>query len=375
MALTSIPFIAFPQFHPNNGSTLTIDAAEEHIAWVIMAPKTGTIKKIGWRVNASTTPSGLTLRVCLETVADSVGAPVATSYATKTLFAAGAESGDITDPEVGARFDAINGATGIAVTKGDLISVTIRCTAVTSGSIGIGADQYGTSYNLIGRQYITGPPYTYTYVNATPALWMTPILTLEYDGEFVPVYGTVPLLSTLSTYVSWNSGSNPDRRGLKFRLPYGCRLKGCEILIDRDSDADIILYDSDEYTAMAGFPIAIDKDKRKADGNNSQYFEFPTEPTLSADTWYRLVLLPKSVTNMAIATSVPADDGAILGMTALSEGGNVGYTTFNGSPASDSHVWTDDMTKRVSIAVVLNAIDFPAGGGGGLPILGGSVVR
>jgi hypothetical protein len=369
-------FMPYPQFYlftPIGINTLTLDAAEEHIAFVIQAPKTGTIKKIGWMVTASSSPVGITCYVALETVADAVGVPVATSRAGATLYAAGAESAAISNPTTGVRFDAINGTTGISVTRGDLIAVTIRCTARTSGSFGVGYDQNG----MFGGPMGMGSYYSYTYgYTGSGSTYYAPVITLEYDGEFVVVPWTIPVMSTSLTAVDYNSGSNPDRRGLAFTFPdFSCTASGVVLTLDQDSDCDLILYDSDEYSVMTGFPITLDKDKRKGTSRISFYVRFPNDVTFTQDQWYRLVVLPKAASpDVSILTYVPADDGTILGMNAYVEGLNVKYTTFNGTPTSGSHAWTDDTTKRVLISMIINQIDIPVPAGG-LPILGGSIVR
>jgi len=363
MSLIPVGHINYPAYFQETMQSCTLDAVEEHIAFVIKVPKTGTLKKIGWRVNASTSPVGHTVRVSLETVADTIGVPVATTRAGATLYAAGAESEEINNPAAGARFDAINGTTGISVTKGDLMAVVIRCTGATSGSIGVAWSQYSAGMALLGAVSV---PYTYTYINSTALLGYYPALTLEYDGEFVITSYTSPVYSTPLAAQSWSSTSNPDRRGLKFRLPYKCTARGCIVFCDTDVDVDVLLYDADEYTIMSGFPITLTANKRKADGMNSLFIEFPTEPTFEADAFYRLVLLPKAASpNIAIYVITPADDGSLLGMNAFSEGLNVAYTTFNGTPTLESHSWTDDATKRVSnFALNINKIDIGGSGGG-----------
>lgn len=332
----------------------TLDAVEEHAAGVFPVPKTGTLKKIGWR-NASSLVG--TIALSLETVADTIGVPVATTDAGKTLYAALAVSADIVNPTTGVRFDQINGTTGIAVTKGDLISVVVRAKAVTSGVITVSIQ----STNLMAPSYQM--PYTYTYLGgASAASSLAPQFTLEYDGEFVPIVGGWAVQPAVAAE-TFNSGSNPDRRGLKFRFLVKKQLQGAYFYIDTDEDVQVILYDADEYTVMSGFPITIQGNQRRVNSQAIQYVEFPTEPTCLASTYYRLVLLPTTVTNIAWAYSVPSDDGAVLGMTAIPGGLNFVKTTFNGAPTSGSHAWTDTTTQRPGILLVASKTDAGAGGG------------
>jgi hypothetical protein len=210
---------------------------------------------------------------------------------------------------------------------------------------------------------VYGNNYSY-YYSGSAALWYPGMITLEYDGEFVPVPFHTPA-GDGATSVAWDSGSNPDRRGMKFRFT-DCdhRLNGANISVDADSDVDVILYDSDEYTVMSGFPLTIDKDKRRASSYSGFYIPFPTRPTLVKDSWYRIVLLPKDATTIINYYFTPSNDVTILGMTAFHEGSNVAYTTFNGVPTSGSHAWTDTATIKVNFGVMVDGLNLGSSSGG-----------
>lgn len=347
----------YPQFQHIGATTATIDAAGEHLAYVLSVPKTGTLKKIGWRIYTVNSPV-MTVAVSVETVAAAVGAPVATTDAGKTLYATGAVSADITSFSAGVRFDAINGSTGISVTQGDLISVVVRCKAHTSGSIGVLID---AGSGTLGLLYMGNLPYTYTYLGGTADTLYKPHITLEYDGEFVSVPGVSPACSSIGDYEAWNSGSNPDRRGLKFKTPFNCKLAGAVIYCDADDDCDVILYDTDGYTVVTGFPVTLSSTKRRANTAGTAFVAFSTTPTITANSYYRLVVLPKNTTGVVMTYTIPGDDGAILGMSALYGGSNVAYTTFNGTPTSGSHTWTDTATKLLSLSLLISEIDIGAG--------------
>lgn len=340
------------------GGTLTLDAAEEHVAWTITIPKTGTLKKIGWTLSSVSSPV-LTVKVSLETVADAVGVPVATSDAGKTLYAAGAQSAAIDNPSAGNRFDAINGSSpddGIAVTVGDLASVVIRCTARTSGSVSIGAQMYGASlldFYAMGLAH----PYTYHYTGSSAVYTGFPVVTLEYSDGFAKSPLLVPC-GSIDGGDSWNSTSNPDRRGVKFKFLNAKRIVGAWIYNDLDYESQAILYGSNEYTVQTGFPITLDPDKRKFTLASMFYVGFPTAFTAVADTWYRFVILPTTAnSSYLLYYRTPADDGAYLGMELMCEGTRFIYTSFNGTPSSGSHAWTDDATKIPYIIFVCDQED------------------
>lgn len=356
---------------PPGGVTLDSSDPEEHVAFVIQVPKTGTLKKIGWKIYSVSSPV-LTVKVCLETVGNTVGVPISATYATKVLYAPSAESADITSFSAGTRFDEINGSTGISVTGGDFMAVTIRCTARTSGNIIVGASQYGgSSYACpwdVGYVVQT-PVYTYLSVGGTGTQWYWPFLTLEYDGEFVPVHGVIPCATGSS--LGWNSGSTTAVYGMKFKTPFGCRLCGCWINADFDQDVNLYLYDSDEYTVFSGFPLTLSSTKRKFTSGELRYILFTTQPTLSANTWYRLAIVPTTTTpNVTTYYCTPSDDGTITGMSGLLSGTDVIATKINSLPSSGSHSWTDTDTVIMMWWLAIDQIDIGSG-----PLIDGRLVR
>lgn len=361
MSIINVPIFPYPsvRYCAPSSSVPTLDAVDEFIFAVFRIPKTGTLNKIGWYCYVVSGTS-YTVKVSLETVASTIGQPVATANSGKTLYATGSESADLSSITAGMQYTPINGSSGVSVTAGDLVAVTIRLTAVSSSSIRITCDEYGANPSLM-RLYSNQDTYCGSYLGSSWTLWAyVPCLVLEYSDGFVAHPGLVA--PATETGVSWNSGSNPDRRGMKFKMPFGCRLYGAAIMLDTDADIDVILYDSDEYTVKSGFPITLTAAKRRGDGRYDHLIIFPTKPEILADTWYRLVILPKSTTNISIAYAYGADDGAFSWLYQSLEGLNVVYTTRNGAPSSSDHTWTDANYKPY-MAVLIDGIDTGSGSG------------
>lgn len=352
-----------PQFNAPATNSFVLDAEEELIGYVVTIPKTGTLKKIGWGITAVSSPV-LTARVSLENITATIGQPVATTDADKSLYAANAVSANITNPSAGVRFDEINGSTGISVTKGDRVAITIRITSYTSGSISVLYSQWGGFTPFGGyNSLLRSNAYTFAYVGGSWTLYHTPHITLEYDGEFVPVPFTMPAQSIASP-MSWSSASNPDRRGMKFSVPFTCKLGGAFLYFDGDSDTDLILYGPDGYTIVDGFPITLSKNERTTNLPGWYFIEFPTSPTITADLYYRFVFLPKEATNCQLYVVTPVGDGAISGLTAYSEGSRVVYTYRNGNPSEEDVEWTDSTTQKSTGALFISEIDIPSSGSG-----------
>jgi len=379
MTMIPVADILYPSTFPMNYSDgAVLDAAEELMTYCMIVPKTGTLKKIGWRCDAITSPN-LTLKISVEQITGT-SVPVAVTNATKTLYAAGAESADITS--FGAttfftNFAAINGSTGISVTKGDAIAITFRVTSYTSGSIRImGIMWAGTNSELTGMSASLTRHKAHSYTGGSWSRWYGPMITLQYDGEIVPVPFTVPVFVNYNTWWSWNSSSDPDRRGMKFKIPYKCSARGLYFQVETAINFDIVVYDSDEYTVLSTISI----DTTKLYGTSGfWYAEFAEDIIFEKDTFYRIVWLPTVASGSVITQSVSMLNDAeteLNGMMAYPEGIDCICTTFNGTPTSGSHAWTDIATSKPYMRLLINQIDIPAGGaGGGLPILGGSIVR
>lgn len=373
MSITTVPHIFYPSnrfVHASSRGYAALDAAEEFAAMVFRMPKTGTLNKIAWQCGTITAGTSFVLKISIETVAATVGQPVATTNAGKTLYAAGAEAADITSLTSNSiYYTAINGATGISVAAGDLVAVTFRLTAVTGATVNIASTQYGSIFS--GVQFVSAQDcYTALYLGSTWSTWSySPIIGLKYsDGMCSTPHLIAPYLYD---NLQWGSNDSPDRRGIKFKVPYACRLYGMVVTVDTDSDVDIIMYDSDEYSVKTGFPITLTSAQRRSNSAYDNIIIFPTKPGIAADTWYRMVLLPKSTADVTFNYAYGQDDGETSWIGLSQEGANLIYTYRNGAPSSGDHAWTDKNYKPY-IQLIIDGIEASAGAAGGGTLIGPS---
>lgn len=341
------------------GGDVILDAADEFVAHVFKVPKTGTLKKIGWRVRAVSGTS-YTVKISLETVAETVGQPVATTNAGKTLYAASAESADITSISAGVIFTPINGASGISVTQGDQIAITIRLISASESSISVYCHTGYRNRGFAGTN--ERDCYTATYLGSTWAVnsYGAGFISLEYSDGFCPVLNVMPV--GVSAAVTYNSGSSNNFYGIKFRYPFKCRLSAASILSDLDGDANIYLYDSDEYTAFSGFPVAVKNTQRLTATLGEHLVIFPVKSTLEANTWYRLVVAPSTTTNLTLYNTEFTSDGSYDSMNACFEGSDIVTTYRTAAPSSGDHAWTDSTTLKCCLGVVIDGIEASSGG-------------
>ena len=329
--------------------SVTLDANGEYVAFIIPIPKTGTLKKVGFRVNSVTTSD--TINVRIETVDDTNG------YPTGTLYVANA-TGSVESPSASTiYYVSINSTTGISVTKGDIIAVKFSLDYVDGKlSINTYCSGFGTGISSTYLPYIvTYLGGAYSKIAASTGLY----ILLEYDGEFVPFLGSTPLAS--NTTEAFNNTSNPTHRGLKITMPVTCQAIGAVAFVDLDAATDLVLYDTNGSTAIETI-AAQDKDIRSGTSAGHIPFLFSQARTLTAGSTYRVVLRPASSSNVGIGTFTTTDDGSLCAIDLFDLGQNACYTSCNGTP-SDTGSWTDSLTKRTQISLIINAYDVPVGGG------------
>ncbi len=328
-----------------------LDAAGELCGGVFEIPKTGNISKIGiraWNVSQSDT-----LKISLQTVDTATGRPTGTlihadAYGTQASLSAG------TAYWVSLQDD-------IAVTRGTKVAVVVEFNSYVAGDLEI-----VRSITNVGN---TDFPYTFTFLGSVWALTNTiPNFGLEYDdGTIESISMMLPAAATST--ISWDTNDNPDRRGLRFSVPYNCRMSGIFALLDLDADADIEIYDSDGVTIIPDSTISMDANLRGGTGGKYRYRNLVTPIELTKDTFYRIIIHPTTGTNIALYALDVTDDGASEAMNAIDGGINMHGTYCNGPPTVEAN-WTQEPTRRYLIGIILDQLD------DGMPynIVGGAVV-
>lgn len=357
MSMIDVPLTMFPSVFGSTGASALLDAAEEFVVQVIYIPKTGTLKRIGWRTGA--VASGYVLKISVETVASVVGQPVATTNAGKTLYTANAESADITAlTGNGIIYTAINETTGISVTAGDLVSVTWRLLSTTGGSVNIRVPSGTLGHDILTAYQ--GLTYSATYLGSTwNGIQNSPLLSLIYSDGFVPLqYSQVPCDANNLTY---KSAANAYT-GVKFQLPYKCRITGVSVYVDLDGDAEVILYDSDEYTVLAG-PISLSNLKKASTSVRWLDIVLPSKVTIEANTNYRLIVRATTSTSILLTNFTAVDDATYSGYNAFPEGNKTCLTRRSSAPSSGDHTWTDTTADKPSISFLIDGIDTGSSGG------------
>ncbi len=327
-------------------SGITLDANGELTGAILEIPKTGNITKIGFRTKTVSQTDAM--RISLQTVDGATGRP------TGTLIHANAYGVQASVASFTTYWVSLQAP--VAVTQdGTIIAIVVEFNSFVNGNVQIDA--------RIGNFGPTDFPYVFQFLGAA---WGThtqiPNFALEYSTGMEPLIAMMPVVTSSSA--SWDTNDNPDRRGLRFSVPYNCRLSGIVFNSDLDADTDIEIYDSDGVTIIPDGTISLDANLRGSAGVRNIYRYLATPIELAKDTFYRVVLHPTTGTNIKLYTLVVTDDGASEAMNAIDGGVNFHYTTCHGSPSAEGD-WTQTATRRPLIGLMIDKLesaDYPAVG-------------
>lgn len=332
-------------------SDILIDANTEAIGFIFRSPLTGTITEIGWSTAAVAV--GDTLVVGLQGV-DAGGDP------DNTFLGGGSpNSGNqlVGNGDDDTRFWTVLD-NGYSATRGEVLAVVIR------RDDGVGAGTFNgriiksiASYDVGTRVF----PFSTQRVGGT---WTAQDDSCNFGLNFggTKYYVAGSTLVQDSTFVTWNSGDNPNEHGNIFNLPVPARFVGFGVFITSTNDFAVTLYSDPGGTPTVEWTSpTFDKDEvGQATAGVIRYWDVGAEVILAKDTDYYLALTPG-----AADISIPILDFALNAELESVElpliGGvvNTNYATRNGG------VVTETTTKLARIAMFLDQLDDGTGGGGG----------
>ncbi len=344
---------AAPSFTTN---ALLIDAIDESVAFIVQAPRTGTINKVGWGTRTVTT--GATLDVRIESIASAAKFPAGTLFGTNTNG-----SQVVADANDNTWF-LTSLTSGASVTKGQDIAVVIKNPGASAGNLQIAG--FADDANTLDFPYAglnTGVSPTISYASAAAA----PILAFEYSDSptVVPVPGCWPMKGTITT-TTLGTGSTPDVVGLRFQLPFPCSILGAAPWIDADGDYKMMLVSEAYHQANAtGILATLTVDHVHENATTAGYHEhvFAASYDIAANTWYRLVIEPTTATTLGFHDF---DVNTLALMDAYPGGQNFHLTTAK-DPTGDGS-WTNynSGTFRIPfISLIIDKFDDAVSSGGG----------
>ena len=321
-------------------SQLQLDAAGEEAAAIVQIPKSGTLTHVHWRTGTTVT-SITNVDIRLEGV-DADGKPDGTLKYTSG-------SGNESSLAAGTWYaTAINGGTGVAVTKGDVVAIVVVPTGTRLDVRCFEGDTYDIVKFPYGSQWITSDWAKQQII---------PCMCLQFSGsEIVQVDGLLPV--DLATAVSIAENAY---RGARFQIPFPCKVDGAWAWMDQNAGSayEVRLFDSDGVTVLAS--IVMDADHARDANSGKVVWRFTSEVTLAKDTWYRIAVKATNATTSALS-EMRIDDSAKL--PAFPGGSNHYLTTASADPTDETD-WTQTTTTVPVIGVRVTALDDGSGGAGG----------
>lgn len=337
MALVSLsaPF-AYPYWFGSQSamsiSQQSLSSSGNYVAGVFAAPKTGNISAIGYFPGTVSSPSA---DVRLETV-DSSGLPSGTLWGTNT---------NASHTPSASTWAWVTLTASAAVNKGDIICIKI---ARSSGTFQV---NYWNPAPVIGffpyGVFNTGTPSRST---------ACPILAVKYDDNTYPFMFSFPLGNT-GLAQAINSGTTPDEKGVKFTVPFACKVSGAcfrYVAPSGSTTYTLKLYDGSDNVLAS---VLVDTDAQATINSTGQIVSlFNTDVQLSPGSTYRLTILPTDATNFNFFR-------AILDAATTREAWPHG-TSWQATERTDAGSWTDTDTQMPLMSLMLSALDDGNSAGG-----------
>lgn len=326
---------------PGTNTVATLNDADNAVAWIFPAPKTGNIDTLSFALSAETGTSPA-YNVGLVTV-DASGNPTTTAYGgssaeTQTFTSTGYKTQTFGTPA--------------AVTAGDVLAGHIWPT----GSAPDGSNSIAVigGFNHAGADFDASLPTTKRFTTSWATLGVDiPNFGIKYD-DGTWYWGTI---TDSTNATAFDSADTPDEYGAKFTVPIAMTIAGVRLFeIDAPATGDsfvVKLYDSGGSTLKTG---TIDADIDLTSGGLFDVYFTGTE-TLAASSTYRIGVTNSSATNTMTVNMLQF--GANSQRAALPEGASWSKTT-----RVDAGAWTDDDTMVPQFGLIVTDITTSSGGGG-----------
>lgn len=345
-----LPFPVWPTSvsGPPSLGNITIDAAGEKAAYVLMATAAKDIHTIHFRTGNVAT--GDTVDVRIETVDTAAnGDPTGTLWATNTNAALVIGNGDDNT------WKSATLTADATLAVGDVFAIVV----VNGGGGG------NIQINTYSDQSVGGFPYGDLFTTAWAKLTAPPLFIIEYsDGSFEPIFGFADFGGPINTN-TFKSDDATNRRGNIFQLPFPARANGAWAWVDGDATFTIKLYDSDGSTVLAT-TAATNAFQRQGTAAALHFYPFLTTATLSANTSYRIAVVPETTTNL---TTYDFDVPSAAMLDMFPGGQSCHASVFTSS------AWAETTTRRAYMGVFLDAFSDGIGSGASAHIFGGTVLR
>jgi hypothetical protein len=165
------------------------------------------------------------------------------------------------------------------------------------------------------------------------------------DGSYVVPDGSYT--RSFADSINFNSGSNPNERGMRFQFPVTVSVSGCWILLARSAEVDIKVYDANNNTLAT---VALDPDLQLTNSGDYHQILFSTPLIFRADRTYRIAVKPTTNSNITFYE-------AVFASSELRKASPPNNLDWYSTTRLNSGVWTDSSTKKPWIGFFIAGIE------------------
>jgi len=324
---------------PNEWS-YTLDDSDDAVAAIFRVPKDGTLEKIGvyvQAVNGNPPPYHLAFYVVTG-----AGIP---DTATPTLYGGCAvKAYDFTVPGwIWVTLD-----TGANANAGDLVAAVLKPNP---------ADPPDGANNIEVRRRVGTPDESWRGIQQTyyTTSWQASGAGLSLGVMYTD--NSIALPSHKELWRDIDTGTDPDEVGALFQVPFDCQCTGAFVSVYPEvagSDFTVKLYSAADVVLAS---LAVDASQADADTTRAIVLVMWDSVNLTADTNYRLTVLPGGLQDVQVAS---VETNELASREWFMEG-----ERWQETRRADAGAWSEDATRIPIMGLWLTQITLPEGGGGG----------
>lgn len=334
---------SYPEFFGQliENSTITLDATAEKCAHIQQVVRAGDIATVSFYNAAITT--GDTIKASLQTVDSATGLPTGTIWTTSTGNKA---FGTVAVTTGNTGWSTVTFGEVATVALGDFIAIVFEYNSYGAGNMRFYQGVViGTQAFPHGATDLTG-----SWTKITGGL----SIVIGYSDGYYPQTNSEGM-ATVGGAQNLSQSTTPDEVGNYYQVPFAMRAYGMVIHADIDFDCTVSILAADNTVLASG---TIRASTRSTVARAQHKPIFTSKATLQPSTWYRMIITPTTTSNVALYY---IDVHTAAAMDVL-DGGILCYATSR----TNEGAWTNLTTRRWCMSLLIDQIDIPAGGSGGI---------
>lgn len=277
-----------------SGTSFTIDGANEILAFVVRAPKSGNLRSVSYMHVGVGTGGDITVGIYQVDATTGNPADTPVAWATNTFVTKTTATTDANDLVNSGNFTA-----DATVVAGDVFAVCFINPAASFGNIQIGC---------FADSIPSGFPYSTLFTTAWAKSAQSPNLLLHYSDGSIEIpdgcygIGDATGIGFGGTTYTLSTSTTPDVMGFRLVPPAPMTVRGAWFWMDCDSPCNVKLVTAAWDGASSGLLATgvIDSDLRSSTSQGVFFCTFDTAVSLTAGTTYRVIIEPTTTTSLFV---------------------------------------------------------------------------